>query len=127
MQLTGDSLLVQRKSNEKYLLYIYGTKCGICNKIKLNIIDGLKTLEEKEIEANFYAITIDYFQDEILELGIWKESDGVPSFVYFDGAELLFEINPRHAEDFVKFFENPIAPKQKKLDPDWSLQESAQD
>jgi len=128
IQLTIDSLAIQRRTEEKYLLYIYGTKCGICNKVKLNIIEGLKTLEDEGIDAPFYAISIDHFGTEIeTDYGFWKRGMGVPSFYYFEGSKLLFDINPRQPDDFVRFFKNPVAPKQKKVDPDWSLQESAAD
>ena len=52
---------------------------------------------------------------------------GVPAFLYFEGNKFQYEINPRHAEDVTKFFKNPTAPVKKEADPDWSLQESAQD
>ena len=128
MQLTTDSLAIQRRSSEKYLLYLYGSKCGICNKIKLNIIEALKQLEEEEVDAPFYAISIDLFGEEIVSTyTFWKHEMGVPCFIYFDGSKMLYEINPRHADDFVNFFRNPQEPKKKKEDPDWSLQESAGD
>lgn len=128
LQLTTDSLAIQRRSTEKYLLYLYGTKCGICNKIKLNIIEALKTLEEEEIDAPFYAISTDIFGAEIIrDYDFWDHGDGVPCFMYFDGSQFLFDINPRHADDFVKFFKDPKQPKKKHQDPDWSLQESAED
>ena len=128
MQLTIDTLAIQRRSTEKYILYLYGAKCGICNKIKLNIIEGLKTLEEAEIDAPFYAMSTDIFSGELTaQYDFWNHGMGVPCFLYFDGAKFLFEVNPRTPEDFVKFFKNPTAPKKQHQDPDWSLQESAAD
>ena len=128
-QLTADSLQVLRKTETEYLLYIYSTKCGICNKIKQNIIGALQKCEEDEIECvvPFYAINTDFFGAEIENLGFWDKGKGVPSFHWFNGKQFEYEIDPRHQDDFVKFFKDPIPPKVKQQDPDWSMQESAAD
>lgn len=69
IQLTIDSLAIQRRTNEKYLLYLYGSKCGICNKIKPNILKALTELAEEEIDAPFYAMSIDLFGKELQLFG----------------------------------------------------------
>lgn len=113
-QLTMDSLSVLRKTESEYLLYIYGTSCGICQKIKLNIVEALQSCAEDEIETPFYAINIDVFGNELIELGFWDRSKGVPSFHWFAGNKFQYEIDPRHKDDFTKFFKNPQAPKKER-------------
>ena len=61
------------KTKSEYLLYIYGTSCGICQKIKLNIVEALQSCAEDEIETPFYAINIDVFGDELIELGLFSK------------------------------------------------------
>ena len=61
------------KTKSEYLLYIYGTSCGICQKIKLNIVEALQSCAEDEIETPFYAINIDVFGDELIELGSFSD------------------------------------------------------
>ena len=62
------------KTKSEYLLYIYGTSCGICQKIKLNIVEALQSCSEDEIETPFYAINIDVFGDELIELGLFSKT-----------------------------------------------------
>ena len=59
--------------------------------------------------------------------GFWDKTQGVPSFHWFAGNKFQYEIDPRHKDDFIKFFKNPQAPKKKDADPDWSMQTGAED
>ena len=60
-------------------------------------------------------------------VGFWDKTQGVPSFHWFAGNKFQYEIDPRHKDDFTKFFKNPQAPKKKDADPDWSMQTGAED
>ena len=47
--------------------------------------------------------------------------------IWLKGDKFQYEIDPRHKDDFVKFFNEPTAPKEKKKDPDWSMQGTAEE
>ena len=88
---------------------------------------GLQYCDEEEIDTPFYAINTDLFGAEIEDLGFWDKSGRPLLSLVPAGNKFQYEIDPRHRDDFVKFFKEPTAPRQKQQDPDWSMQDSAND